>query len=214
MTQLIKNNRYPGDGEYYIICAVCGKKMRAKEGRLAESIYHKNLVVCQEDYDKDNPQTYLRSVKERQPPPAIWNRGETSSDSFVTNTETDRVPGPPKEVAFISLTDTFTEIQWLGPDDAGSGAISGYKIEISRPMGGTYETVVLDTGTVSTYYKHTVVSGPGVETCYRVSAINDFGTGNPSPEVCLDRDTSILLFTTEDGADYITTEDGDFITEE
>tara|TARA_R110000868_G_scaffold205232_2_gene453618 strand:- start:82 stop:723 length:642 start_codon:yes stop_codon:yes gene_type:complete len=212
--QLIKNNRYPGDSEYYIICAICGKKMRAKEGRLAESEYQKNLVVCQDDYDIYNPQFHLRSVVERKPPPAIWNRGENTNDTFVVNSDTDRVPGPPRELSFISLTDTFSEIQWLGPYDSGSGAISGYKIEIARPIGGTYETVVENTGSVAMYYKHIVASGIGVETCYRVSAINDFGTGNPSVEVCYDRDASILLFTTEDGADYITTEDDDFITEE
>ena len=211
MTQLIKNNRYPGDGEYYIICAVCGKKMRAKEGRLAESIYHKNLVVCQDDYDIDNPQTYLRSVKERQPPPAIWNRGEAQSDSFVTNTETNRVPGPPKELTFISLTTTFAEIQWLGPDDAGSGAISGYKIEVASPAAGAFTTVVSDTGTVSTYYKHTSTIEEGIEVCYRVSAINDFGTGTSSTATCQSQESGTNFIITEDGTDYITTEAGDFI---
>ena len=150
MTQLIKNNRYPGDMYHYIICAVCGKKMRAKEGRLAESIYHKNLVVCKDDYDIDNPQTYLKGVTERKPPPALWNRGEGDSTTFVVNSNTNRVPSPPREVTFISLTDTFTEIQWLGPLDSGSGAVCGYKIEFSRPLGGTYETVIADTGTGST----------------------------------------------------------------
>lgn len=76
--------RYPGDGHYYVICDICGKKMRAKEARLATDIYHKNMLVCKEDYDIDNPQSYVKAGRTLPPPPALYNRTE-SEDVFIDN---------------------------------------------------------------------------------------------------------------------------------
>lgn len=72
----IPYNRYPGDGYYYVICDICGRKVRYKDTMLIKDKYNfqNGLVVCLRDVDKTNPQAYLRARKER-PNPKI-TRGE------------------------------------------------------------------------------------------------------------------------------------------
>lgn len=185
---------YPGDGYYYVACDVCGKKIRAKNAILITDKYNtlKNLVVCPEDADKTNPQQYLKARKETQIENKKLIRSE-GADKFGfihtaseieggdTSNPTGQSPGEPKYLATIGATDSQVELQWLGPDDPGSGAISGYKIERESPVGGGFSTIKADTNSVATYYKDTTVSS-GTTYNYRVSAINRIGTGNPSNE--------------------------------
>ena len=206
-------NRHPGTGFHYIICGICGKKMRANEGRMAKALRHKGWVVCQADLDDDNPQNYLKSVRESKPPPPLWNKGEGDTDTFIVNTLTNQVPGPPKHLTIIGATDTSITMQWLGPNNSGSGAIQGYKIEREYPEGSGFTTIETNTLELGGYYVDTPLDTvPGVTVCYRVSAINNAGTGNPSETACLDRDPTVDLIINESGTDYILTEDGDYIT--
>ena len=59
---------YPGDGYYYVLCDVCGVKMRAKDAIFINDKYNlfNQLLVCPADADETNPQSYIKSVRERQ----------------------------------------------------------------------------------------------------------------------------------------------------
>lgn len=73
--------KYPGDGYYYILCDVCGGKVRLKDAIQVKDKYNflNGLLVCKEDYEKTNPQAYLRARKERRNP--VISRGEGLSVS-------------------------------------------------------------------------------------------------------------------------------------
>lgn len=193
-TKLPYKSKYPGDGYYYVLCDICGKKMRAKDTVLIKDKYnyHNNLLVCPEDADETNPQTYIRAAKEKQinNPKIIRSEGTDqfvfiSSTSEIENGDSNnpagRNPGVPKYLISIGATSSQIELQWIGPDDSGSSAICGYKIERESPIGGGFSTLVSDTQSVATYYKDTSVSS-STQYNYRVSAINRNGTGSASNE--------------------------------
>jgi len=60
--------RYPGDGYYYVLCDICGRKLRAKDAIYMSDKYnlHSKLLVCPEDADETNPQAYLKAFKDDQ----------------------------------------------------------------------------------------------------------------------------------------------------
>ena len=70
------------------------------------------------------------------------------------------------------------DLSWTAPADNGGAPISGYKIEVSSD-GSTWSDLHADTGTTTTTYSHTALSG-GDTRHYRVSAINSVGTGSAS----------------------------------
>lgn len=190
-------NKYPGDGHYYVLCDVCGKKMRAREGVLIQDKYNtlNGLFVCKKDADETNPQQYIRSIPERQiSNPALIRSEGPNQFVFINNADeiedgdtsnpSGTVPSVPKHLTVIGASSSFVELQWLGPDSAGTGAISGWKIERESPVGGGFSTLVSDTATVAMYYKDETVSA-STQYNYRVSAINNAGTGNPSNEASI-----------------------------
>lgn len=75
---------YPGNGYYYVICDVCGKKMRARDSVLITDKYNylNNMLVCKEDADKTNPQDQIKAVRERQIDNPKYIRTE-GGDNFV-----------------------------------------------------------------------------------------------------------------------------------
>lgn len=184
--------KYPGDGAYYLICDVCGAKIRARDAtRIDDKFnYLHGMVVCAKDVDETNPQSYVRAVKDhnRINPKIVRSEGtdvftyiETAAqieDGDTTN-PSGRSPTAPLDLSIIGATSSQVEILWHGPISPGSGAISGYKIERESPVGGGFSTLVADTAQVSMYYKDTTVSAT-TQYNYRVSAINRIGTSSAS----------------------------------
>ena len=188
---------YPGNGYHYVICDICGFKVRAKETKLIQNKFHtlNGLLVCKKDYDEINPQAFLRAKRDTQikNPRLIRSEG---TDKFVfidtaaqieggdTSDPSGRSPGAPKYLTILGGAAASVELQWLGPDDNGSFAISGYKIERESPVGNGFSTLVSNTGSVATYYKDTTASA-STQYNYRVSAINKNGTGSASNEAAV-----------------------------
>lgn len=177
-------NGYPGDGYHYAQCDICGKKMRAKDAQIISNKFSDkaNLLVCGDDFDKTNPQQYIRAFKERQISHPRYIRSE-GTDSFQVNTNDDRVPSAPRHVQIIGASSSGIELQWLGPEDTGSSAIIAYHIKRSLPCGSVMTTLIANTGNNSKYYLDTTGDSTR-EYGYTVAAINGAGTGAFSEEAC------------------------------
>lgn len=63
-------------GDYYVICDVCGFKMRASE----TSKRWDGLKVCKKDWEPRHPQDFVRGKKDRQ---AVPNARPEQSDVFL-----------------------------------------------------------------------------------------------------------------------------------
>lgn len=101
----------------------------------------------------------------------------------TTVTSATTVPDPPTNLSLtpgIQTNEPAMTMDWDAPADDGGAAITGYKIE-RKVTGGSYATLVEDTGSTATAYIDTT---PVANTSYtyRVSAINSVGTSDPSNE--------------------------------
>ena len=90
-------------------------------------------------------------------------------------------PGAPTGLSATHAGQKLINLSWTTPANAGSSAITGYKIEVSSDAGTNWRDLVANTGSTITTYTHTGLS-PGTTRHYRVSAINSQGTG-PSSNV-------------------------------
>ena len=149
------------------------------------------MLVCKDDADKTNPQQYIKPVTERQidSPSIIRSEGEdrfvfiddpSQIDGGDTSDPTGRNASAPKSLTIIGATSSQVELQWLGPDDPGSSSITGYQIERESPVGGGFSTLITTTSPAR-YYKDSTVSA-STQYNYRVSAVNNNGTGSASNE--------------------------------
>ncbi|MDE2883889.1 MAG: fibronectin type III domain-containing protein, partial [Chloroflexota bacterium] len=91
---------------------------------------------------------------------------------------TGNPPGKPTALAGGAPGVTQINLSWTAPTDAGTTAITGYRIEVSTD-GSTWTDLVADTGSTAITYAHTELTA-GSTRHYRVSAINDFGAGAAS----------------------------------
>ena len=81
---------YPGEGYYYVLCDICGTKIRAKEAILITDKYSDkaNLLVCKADADKTNPQARIRARKDRIIDDSKFIRSEpVDSTNFTSDAE-------------------------------------------------------------------------------------------------------------------------------
>lgn len=85
-------------------------------------------------------------------------------------------PGAPTGLDTI-LGDGWVDLGWIAPSWTGGDAVSDHVVEVSTDGGATWTATV--TGSGATGFR---VEGltPGVETMFRVSAVNGNGTGAPS----------------------------------
>ena len=117
---------------------------------------------------------------------AIQHTDGTDVASFanqvVTNVSNqERYPDPPAELSAEPGGPGIINLAWSTPGYDGGSDILGYKLEVSSDDGTTWTVLEADTYSTNTTYEH---SGLAVGTTrrYRVSAMNDVGTGDPSKE--------------------------------
>ena len=101
------------------------------------------------------------------------------SELFWVTTAAATVPGAPTGLTATADGETGIDLSWTAPADDGGSDITGYRIEVSADGGSAWADLVADTGSMDTIHSHTGLSA-GSTRHYRVSAINDAGTGLPS----------------------------------
>lgn len=185
MTQIVKNEVWPGDGYRKIVCAICGATKRVKDCRKN----WKGLVVCKEDWDPYPDQWRTPRIRKPEKIDPSWIKGPptysyhhfTTSAELVSGVESPpsyTVNNAPTNLRLYTTTSSSIELLWDAPA-GGTDPVRSYKIERETPVGGGWATLVADTTNVIPYYKDTAVSS-NTQYNYRVSAINGGGTSNPS----------------------------------
>lgn len=181
--------RYPGTDHVYVLCDVCGRKVRRKDTqRITDkwNLQH-GLIVCKWDVDNVNEQNKPHRIKETIISQPKMMRSEPS-DGYATPGTDDRTPGAPRQLrATASTLGSSVDLNWLGPIDVGTSQITGYKIERSELVSngyngfeyGAFAVLTADSGSGNTYYNDTTATVSS-SYAYRVSAINGAGTGTVS----------------------------------
>ncbi len=169
---------HPGSGYNYVICDICGKKLRSKDAHLVTAKYSpfKGCLVCancvDEKNDKDRP--YIPRVEKPLNPTFI--RSEPA-DQYVVNENSDRLASKPRNlIVTLDPIEDYIQLTWDGASDPGSGMIIGYQITRANPQ-LSYESIVEDnTNSAATYYLDTTAD-IDEEYTYTVRAITDVGDG-------------------------------------
>ncbi len=105
--------------------------------------------------------------------------GRGARSQISATTKALSAPAAPTELTATASGSTQIDLSWSAPSDNGGSAITGYRVEVSTNAGSTWSDLVTNTGKASTTYEHTGLT-LGTTRHYRVSAINDTGTGDPS----------------------------------
>ena len=107
------------------------------------------------------------------------NDDNTNSNSVVP---TD-IPDRPTDLKVNPILSTQIDLSWSPPenDSRDDNPITGYKIEVRTTNDFSHSTVIEDTESTDTTYSHTGLI-PNTTYIYRVYAINDVGTSEPSDE--------------------------------
>ncbi len=90
------------------------------------------------------------------------------------------VPDEPIGLSATAIGMTQVDLSWSAPAEDGDVPITGYMIE-QKIGAGAFATLIADTATTSTTYSDTGLTAGTLYT-YRVSAVNDIGTGDSSDE--------------------------------
>lgn len=169
---------YPGSGSYYVICDICGIKLRRNEATLVVNKYspNKNLLVCHKDLDEKNDKDRPIVARETLMPDPKYVRQEVS-DSYLPNVISDRLASKPNLLtATLSPLENVIQLTWFGPDDAGSSRILGYQITRSSPQFHFDVIIEVSTDSDATYYIDEDAD-INLSYTYTVSAITDVGIG-------------------------------------
>ena len=114
---------------------------------------------------------------------AAISRAGTGPWSDVAQATTEvAVPGAPTGLRAAPSGVGGSEqilLTWAAPVDDGGSAITGYRIEVSSSGVSGWIILVASTGSTTTTYVHTGLE-PGTTRFYRVSAVNERGTGRAS----------------------------------
>ena len=133
--------------------------------------------------------------------------GEVSNIAFAT-TDPARVATRVIDLAAVADGQTIIHLDWQAPEYDGGAPITGYRIEVSWDAGRNWGDLESDTGNTERTYAHTGLE-PATTGHYRVSAINEVGTGEPSNEADATTDPArvaarvIDLVAAADGQDVI-----------
>ena len=102
---------------------------------------------------------------------------EFDNERVTNNTQTStNAPSAPRDLTATADGQSVIELDWRAPSSEGASSITGYRIEYSTNEGTTWRTLESDTGDDDTDYRDTGLD-KGTTRHYRVSAINDDGTG-------------------------------------
>jgi titin len=104
----------------------------------------------------------------------------SETSATPTSSSSSSVPSAPTGLVATASSATQVNLSWAAPSSNGGFAISGYKIEF-KTGSGAFANLVSNTGTTTTSYAHTGLTS-GTTYVYRVSAINQIGTGAASSE--------------------------------
>ncbi len=108
------------------------------------------------------------------------NRAGTGTPSNTAEATTDAtVPDAPTRLSATADGTAQIDLSWATPGFDGGADITGYRIEVSLDAGSNWTDLVADTRSDATEYSHTGLD-PASTRHYRVSAINEIGTGDPS----------------------------------
>ena len=107
------------------------------------------------------------------------NRAGASDPSNIAFAATHAPPGAPTDLTATANGSAQIDLNWSAPANDGGAAITGYKIEASPDGGLAWSLLTADTGTAAAAYSHTGLA-PETRRHYRVSAINEAGTSDPS----------------------------------
>lgn len=206
---------HPGPQGVYVICDVCGRKVRRSETQLIRDKWNfqNGLVVCKDDVDNVNLQVLPYKHKEKIVTAPKTLRSEPT-DSYRTPDTDDRTPSAPQklEARGATLGDDI-ELFWRGPLNPGTSQITGYLIERQSPQGGIWSVVSSNTQSGNTYYLDTAATTSG-NYVYRIAAINGAGTGAYSNEFYfpgVDRPTDYTYIGLNGGTSILATGQGDDI---
>ena len=103
---------------------------------------------------------------------------DTSEEPMTSTAVQVTVPSPPIKLTASIVSSSQINLSWSPPVEDGNSPILGYKIEFKKD-GSSYSTLVADTESDTRAYSHKNLSINSKYT-YRVSAINDAGTSDPS----------------------------------
>ena len=104
--------------------------------------------------------------------------GTSSPSNTASATTFNVIPSSPTDLTATAQL-LKINLSWTAPSDNGGTPITGYMIERSTDSGNTWSMLVTNTGSTGTTYSDTNVQ-PLTTYTYRVSAINDVGTSDPS----------------------------------
>ena len=120
---------------------------------------------------------------------AINFNGTGPASNVAKDTTDEVVPDAPRRLTARARGTSEIELSWTAPASSGSGAITGYRIEVSR-TGKSGDWLPLETNHRGTTYTHGRLS-PGTTRYYRVAAINRAGTGAWSETVRATTDVTV-----------------------
>ena len=104
------------------------------------------------------------------------NRG--IEQTIVIRDDDAIAPGRPTGLTVFPKSQTRIQLAWTAPEERGSFAITGYRIEASEDAGSSWNAVARTRGT-RTDFRHGGLSA-GDTRHYRVSAVSDAGASAPS----------------------------------
>ncbi len=84
------------------------------------------------------------------------------------------IPGAPSSLTTTTRSETSLRLEWDTASENGA-TITGYRIQ-RRPTGGTWATIVSDTGSTTRLYTNTGLTA-NTQYQYQVAAINSVGVG-------------------------------------
>ncbi|MBL4596255.1 MAG: fibronectin type III domain-containing protein, partial [Robiginitomaculum sp.] len=103
-----------------------------------------------------------------------------NGDPSTTTTATPiTVAASPTGLTATTFSSTQINLSWNAPTSSGGSTVTGYLIERYDDVTETFEPLVDDTGSTTTTHSDTELDS-GIKYEYRVSAITEGGTGDPS----------------------------------
>ncbi len=110
---------------------------------------------------------------------AITSAGSGRWSNVASATTAGGVPNAPRNLRAAAVSGSVIELDWSAPVLGLAGSATGYRIEVSTRRTGGWTTLVSNTRSRTTEYRHTGLDA-GATRYYRVRALNANGAGSPS----------------------------------